>query len=114
MGWHFKWLSSSGTDFNYDYQVSFRPEDRTKKRSVYNYEVQDPGVSDKEGVSIFYQDAKGAIFHTYSTYERGFDMLNTAYQYLDLVPKGRDEAGHADRQFWVRRHDEYDLPDIRR
>jgi predicted dithiol-disulfide oxidoreductase (DUF899 family) len=108
MAWHFKWMSSYGNDFNFDYRVSFRPEQLAKGRAVYNYKVQDPGVSDREGLSVFYKGPKGAVFHTYSAYARGIDMLNTAYHYLDLVPKGRDEAGHKFTQFWVRRHDEYD------
>lgn len=107
MGWSFKWLSSGGTDFNYDFGASFHPDDLAKKRALYNYGMN-PGFSDREGVSVFYKGAKGAIFHTYSTYARGIDILNTAYNYLDLVPKGRDEAGHPFTQFWVRRHDEYD------
>ena len=108
MGWTFKWFSSAGSDFNYDYQASFRPEELAKKRALYNFKVQNPGFSDREGVSVFYKGAGGAVFHTYSAYARGIDMLNTAYHYLDLVPKGRDEAGHSFVQFWVRRHDEYD------
>jgi predicted dithiol-disulfide oxidoreductase (DUF899 family) len=64
-------------------------------------------MSEREGISIFYKDTNGHVFHTYSAYARGIDMLNAAYNYLDLVPKGRDEAGHAFPQFWVRRHDEY-------
>jgi predicted dithiol-disulfide oxidoreductase (DUF899 family) len=108
MGWSFRWLSSFGTDFNFDYQASFRLEDLAKRRALYNFKIQDPGVSDREGVSVFVKGPRGAVFHTYSTYARGIDMLNTAYHYLDLVPKGRDEAGHAFSQFWVRRHDEYD------
>jgi predicted dithiol-disulfide oxidoreductase (DUF899 family) len=108
MGWSFKWLSSSGTDFNFDYQASFRPDELAMNRALYNFKVQNPGVSEREGVSVFYKDARGAVFHTYSAYARGIDVLNTAYHYLDLVPKGRDEAGHAFPQFWVRRHDEYD------
>jgi predicted dithiol-disulfide oxidoreductase (DUF899 family) len=108
MGWRFKWLSSFANDFNFDYQASFRPEELAKGRAFYNFKVQDPGGSDREGVSVFYKEPKGAVFHTYSAYARGIDMLNTAYHYLDLVPKGRDEAGHDFTQFWVRRHDEYD------
>ena len=107
MGWGFKWLSSFANDFNFDYQASFRPEELAKGRAFYNFKVQDPGGSDREGVSVFYKEPKGAVFHTYSAYARGIDMLNTAYHYLDLVPKGRDEAGHDFTQFWVRRHDEY-------
>jgi len=107
MGWTFKWLSSSGSDFNFDYQASFRPDELARGRALYNFTVQNPGVSEREGVSVFYKGAGGAVFHTYSAYARGIDMLNTAYHYLDLVPKGRDEAGRSFKQFWVRRHDEY-------
>ncbi len=110
MGWHFKWVSSSGTDFNFDYHVSFTPEEVAKKAAFYNYTVQEPLDSEREGVSVFYKDQRGSVFHTYSTYARGIDMVNAAYHYLDLVPKGRDEAGHEFTQFWVRRHDEYDHP----
>jgi predicted dithiol-disulfide oxidoreductase (DUF899 family) len=106
MGWSFKW-SSFESDFNFDYQASFTPSQLTEKRAFYNFVEQDPGVSEREGVSIFYKDHKGEIFHTYSTYARGIDMMNVDYQYLDLVPKGRDENGKG--PFWVRRHDEYGL-----
>jgi predicted dithiol-disulfide oxidoreductase (DUF899 family) len=102
MGWSFRWLSSHGSDFNADYGVSFPPDTTA---AVYNYGTQDPGDTEREGVSVFFRDAAGAIFHTYSSYARGIDMLNTAYHYLDLVPKGRDEGGRG--QYWVRRHDEY-------
>jgi predicted dithiol-disulfide oxidoreductase (DUF899 family) len=68
--------------------------------------MQDPDSSDREGASVFYKDPKGNVFHTYSTYARGIDMVNTAYHYLDLVPKGRDEGDQGPS--WVRRHDEYD------
>jgi predicted dithiol-disulfide oxidoreductase (DUF899 family) len=105
MGWSFKWVSSAGTDFNFDYDVSFTPEDTARKRALYNFTMQDPGVSEREGISVFYRDGRGRVFHTYSTYARGIDMMSTDYQYLDLVPKGRDEAGRG--PFWVRRHDEY-------
>jgi predicted dithiol-disulfide oxidoreductase (DUF899 family) len=109
MGWTFKWVSSSDTDFNFDYGVSFTPEELTKKKAFYNFVVYDPqGGAEREGISIFYKDPEGNVFHTYSAYARGIDMLNLAYHYLDLVPKGRDEAGHDFPQFWVRRHDEYD------
>ena len=107
MGWNFAWYSSEGTDFNYDLQVSFTPEQLADGTAVYNYVATDPGFTDREGISVFAKDDDGGIFHTYSTYARGIDMLNGAYHFLDLVPKGRDEAGHADTQFWVRRHDEY-------
>jgi predicted dithiol-disulfide oxidoreductase (DUF899 family) len=107
MGWNFKWVSSYDTDFNFDYNVSFRPEETAKKEGMYNFTIQDPLTTEREGVSVFYKDAAGRIFHTYSAYARGIDMLNVAYHYLDLVPKGRDEAGHEFPQFWVRRHNEY-------
>jgi predicted dithiol-disulfide oxidoreductase (DUF899 family) len=105
MGWTFKWVSSSETDFNLDYHVSFTPEEMAAKNALYNFEVQDPGVAEREGVSVFYRDAEGCVFHTYSTYARGIDMVNVDYHYLDLVPKGRDEGGRG--PYWVRRHDEY-------
>jgi predicted dithiol-disulfide oxidoreductase (DUF899 family) len=105
MGWTFAWYSSGDTSFNFDYGASFTPEEMAAKRADYNYAAQDPGMSEREGASIFARDADGAIFHTYSTYARGIDMMNTAYQYLDLVPKGRDEGGQG--QFWVKRRDEY-------
>jgi predicted dithiol-disulfide oxidoreductase (DUF899 family) len=107
MGWNFKWVSSFETDFNFDFHVSFTPEELAKKEAFYNYVRQRPPVAEMQGVSVFHQDASGSVFHTYSTYSRGIDMLNSAYHYLDLVPKGRDEAGHDNTQFWVRRHDEY-------
>ena len=108
MGWDFKWVSSYDTDFNFDYHVSFTPEELAKKEAFFNFTTEDPHVSEREGVSVFYKDPAGRVFHTYSAYARGIDMLNVAYHYLDLVPKGRDEAGHDFPQFWVRRHDEYD------
>ena len=105
MGWSFKWFSSFESDFNFDYHVSFTPEEMSQQKAFYNFTLQDPGDADREGVSVFYKDENGNIFHTYSTYARGIDMLNVDYQYLDLVPKGRDEAGQG--PFWVQRHDEY-------
>jgi predicted dithiol-disulfide oxidoreductase (DUF899 family) len=105
MGWSFKWYSSHDNEFNADYHVSFKPEELAAKRAFYNYTMQDPGVSEREGVSVFYKDPAGRLFHTYSAYARGIDMVNLAYQYLDLVPKGRDEGGHGPH--WVCRHDEY-------
>jgi len=85
--------------------VTFPPGEQ--ERSTYNYGSQAPGMAEREGISVFARDDSGALFHTYSTYARGIDMVNGAYQYLDLVPTGRDEAGHDNPQFWVRRHDEY-------
>jgi predicted dithiol-disulfide oxidoreductase (DUF899 family) len=106
MGWSFKWVSSFGSDFNYDYGVSFTPEQIDTGAPLFNYGTIDPGGSEREGASVFYRDADGTVFHSYSTYARGIDMLNTAYHYLDLVPKGRDEGDHP--QDWVRYHDRYE------
>ena len=103
MGWSFKWVSSFANDFNFDYGVSFRPEQFDEP--LYNYGTLPPRNADREGASVFFKDADGRVFHTYSAYARGIDLVNTAYNYLDLVPKGRDEDGRA--TFWVRRHDEY-------
>jgi predicted dithiol-disulfide oxidoreductase (DUF899 family) len=105
MGWNFKWLSSGGTDFNFDYNASFSPEQVASKEAFYNYSTQDPKGTDHAGVSIFFKDRSGSMFHTYSAFARGIDLVNTAYNYLDLTPKGRDEGGRS--QFWVKRHDEY-------
>ena len=105
MGWSFQWLSSAKSDFNYDYQASFTPETIQSGIAFYNYAKQEMKMSDREGVSVFHKDASGAIFHTYSAYARGIDMMNTAYHYLDLVPKGRDEGDSP--QSWVRFHDRY-------
>jgi predicted dithiol-disulfide oxidoreductase (DUF899 family) len=107
MRWNFKWVSSYNTDFNFDYHVSFKPEELSEKKAFYNYDLQDTHSPEREGISVFYKDTAGHVFHTYSAYARGIDTLNVAYQFLDLVPKGRDEAGHEFPQFWVRRHDEY-------
>ena len=106
MGWNFKWVSSGGSDFNFDYQASFTPDEMAAKRALYNYAIRDPLAPEREGHSIFYKDADGNIFHTYSCYDRGNDKLNLHYHYLDLVPKGRDEGGRG--PYWVRRKDEYD------
>jgi predicted dithiol-disulfide oxidoreductase (DUF899 family) len=110
MGWTFKWLSSFGSDFNYDYGVSFTPKDLETGRATYNYAKAQwaPTMQDREGVSVFYKDEDGAVFHTYSAYARGIDLMNSAYNYLDLVPKGRDEDGLSFTQAWVRHHDRYE------
>jgi predicted dithiol-disulfide oxidoreductase (DUF899 family) len=102
MGWGFHWVSSGETDFNFDYGVSFTPEQQDEQ--LYNYDSLPPRIADREGLSVFARD-DGQIFHTYSAYARGIDLVNTAYNYLDLVPKGRDEGDRG--QSWVRRHDEY-------
>jgi predicted dithiol-disulfide oxidoreductase (DUF899 family) len=108
MGWSFKWVSSAGNDFNRAYQVSFTPEEVAKGEGYYNYTTQRLFGAEMPGASVFYKDPTGKVFHTYSTYGRGLDMLMLNYHYLDLVPKGRDEAGQKPHPAaWVRRHDEY-------
>jgi len=107
MGWSFPWVSSYGGEFNYDFCVSFTPEALASHTAAYNYGSTDPGLEDREGISVFFKDEAGEIYHTYSTFARGIDMANGTYQILDLVPKGRDEP-RGDPQFWVRRHDEYE------
>jgi predicted dithiol-disulfide oxidoreductase (DUF899 family) len=107
MGWRFKWVSSGNTDFNYDFQASFRPEERKQGTAVYNYGPLNVDMADREGISVFYRDETGQVFHTYSTYARGIDMVNATYQFLDLVPKGRDEQDLEFTQEWVRYHDRY-------
>ena len=106
-GWTFPWVSSAPSDFNYDFNVSFRPEELESRKASYNYEPAQYLRSDLPGVSVFARDRSGAVFHTYSSYARGIDALNVAYQYLDLVPKGRDE-GNALGLDWLRRRDQYD------
>jgi predicted dithiol-disulfide oxidoreductase (DUF899 family) len=105
MGWSFKWVSSWGSDFNFDYRVSFTARELEAHRAFYNYAWQDPGVGEREGVSVFFKDDKGNVFHTYSAYARGIDIFNTDYNLLDLTPRGRDEGDRG--PYWVRRHDEY-------
>ena len=105
-GWKFKWLSSGGSDFNFDYQVSFTPEALASGTVFYNYAAAPARPPDREGLSVFCRDGQGAVFHSYSCYARGIDMLNGTYQMLDLVPKGRDEDPESP-QSWVRYHDRY-------
>ncbi|TMQ57702.1 MAG: DUF899 domain-containing protein [Candidatus Eisenbacteria bacterium] len=107
MGWRFKWVSSYGNDFNFDYHVSFTKDEMAKGKVYYNYEIQEFGSEEGPGVSVFYKDGAGDIFHTYSSYARGLDMLVGAYNYLDLVPKGRDEDALSFTMAWVRHHDKY-------
>ena len=107
MGWRFKWVSSNGNDFNFDYHVSFTKDEMAKGDVYYNYEMQKFGSEEAPGVSVFYRDATGGIFHTYSAYARGLDILVGAYNYLDLAPKGRDEDGLTHSMAWVRHHDRY-------
>jgi predicted dithiol-disulfide oxidoreductase (DUF899 family) len=107
MGWSFKWVSSEKNKFNYDYHVSF-PAGAPKEQLEYNYGKLQIDSPDLPGVSVFYKDGKGNIFHTYSAYSRGIDIFNTAYNYLDLVPKGRDEDDFEFSMEWLRYHDRYD------
>jgi predicted dithiol-disulfide oxidoreductase (DUF899 family) len=107
MGWRFKWVSSDGSDFNRDYHVSFSKEDIAAGNTMYNYKIgEKTHAGEAPGVSVFYKDERGDIFHTYSSYARGGDLLIGAYNYLDLMPKGRNEEGELEG--WVRRHDEYE------
>jgi predicted dithiol-disulfide oxidoreductase (DUF899 family) len=110
MGWRFPWVSSYGSDFNYDFQVSFKPED-AGKQVYYNYEQCDFMSDEMPGLSVFNKDASGSVFHSYSAYARGLDMLAGVYVFLDLTPKGRDEADLPWTMAWVRRHDEYPRKD---
>jgi predicted dithiol-disulfide oxidoreductase (DUF899 family) len=105
MGWKFKWVSSGRNDFNYDLMVSFSPEQRQSGRIFYNYAHQKKEInSDREAASAFYKH-KGTVYHTYSTYARGIDLLNSTYNWLDLTAKGRDEGNMG--QYWVKFHDRY-------
>ncbi len=105
MGWGFPVYSSAGSDFNFDYHVSFTPEQMKDGKADYNYRVDPVFLTESPGVSVFLRDG-GKIFHTYSAYARGLDLLNAAYNYLDIVPKGRDE-GPMGMMDWLRRRDEY-------
>jgi predicted dithiol-disulfide oxidoreductase (DUF899 family) len=106
MGWTFQWVSSAGNDFNFDYHVSFAPPDARQGEIYYNYARITSSLDELPGISVFYKNAAGEIFHTYSCYARGLDMMNAAYHYLDLVPRGRDEGGDHPMA-WVRHRDRY-------
>ena len=105
MGWSFPWVSSYGSDFNYDFHVSFTEEQLAAGKVDYNYGLVE-GDEELPGLSVFYKNERGEVFHTYSCYARGIDMVNGAYQFLDLVPKGRDDGLEFSME-WVRRHDQY-------
>jgi predicted dithiol-disulfide oxidoreductase (DUF899 family) len=107
MGWKFKWLSSFSNDFNYDFYASFKPEDVKAGKAFFNYQYTDPSMPDREGVSVFYKDEDGTVYHTYSSYARGIDLMNGTYNFLDMTPKGRDEERLEDSQAWVDYHDRY-------
>jgi len=107
MGWRFKWVSSLGSDFNWDYQASFTPEDVERQQTYYNYQVGAFPATEGPGISAFHKDASGQVFHTYSSYARGLDMFIGAYHLLDIVAKGRDEERLTYGMEWVRHHDKY-------
>ena len=107
MGWRFKWVSSYGNDFNYDYHVSFTKEEMAKGEVYYNFGPNGFPSEEAPGVSVFCKDAAGGVFHTYSSYARGGEPLLGGYYFLDLVPKGRDEAALPFTMAWVRHHDRY-------
>jgi predicted dithiol-disulfide oxidoreductase (DUF899 family) len=108
MGWTFTWVSSLESDFNQDFRVSFTPQQLAEGAFEYNYGLNNYG-EEAPGISVFRQDAQGQIYHTYSCYGRGLDMLNPAYHYLDLVPKGRDEGEFDYTMAWVRHYDRYGM-----
>lgn len=104
MGWGFNWVSSHGTDFNRDYQVSFTKDEMAKGTAYYNYAPLGYPSEEAHGLSVFTKDSAGAVYHTYSTYARGADILLGAYNLLDLTPNGRNEKGPMD---WIKYHDKY-------
>jgi predicted dithiol-disulfide oxidoreductase (DUF899 family) len=108
MGWRFPWVSSYGGDFNTDFHVSFTKEEVERGKVDYNYAIREFPSEEAPGLSVFHKDAAGDIFHTYSTYERGLELLMGTYMILDLVPKGRDEDRLGFSMEWVRYHDSYD------
>jgi predicted dithiol-disulfide oxidoreductase (DUF899 family) len=108
MGWRFKWVSSHGSDFNFDYQVSFTEADQDSGNTTYNYKNQKFPSTEAPGLSVFAKNDKADVFHTYSAYGRGLDILVGTYNMLDLVPKGRDEDGLKHSMAWVRHHDRYE------
>jgi len=112
MGWQFKWVSSQANDFNYDFDVSFRPEQQAKGEVYYNFGLRRFPTEEAPGVSVFYKDDAGDVFHTYSTYGRGVEVMMGTYNLLDLVPKGRGERDVGHKMAWVRHHDRYESTPI--
>lgn len=108
MGWKFHWVSSSPSDFNYDFHVSQTESEKASGKAEYNYTTTEFPSEERPGASVFYKNAGGEIYHTYSTYARGLDILVGTYNFLDLAPKGRDEDGLKHSMAWVRHHDKYD------
>ena len=108
MGWRIKWVSSHGSDFNYDFHVSFTIDEMSKGEGYYNYEMRPIPIDELSGRSVFYKDANGEVFHTYSSFGRGGEDVLGTYRMLDIVPKGRDETGpNGNLSDWVRHHDRY-------
>jgi predicted dithiol-disulfide oxidoreductase (DUF899 family) len=108
MGWRFRWASSNGSDFNRDFHVSFAPEDRQDGEVYYNFHMTPFPKEEAPGVSVFYRGDDGEVFHTYSTFGRGVEVMMGAYGLIDLTPKGRDEQDMAYAMAWVRHHDRYE------
>jgi predicted dithiol-disulfide oxidoreductase (DUF899 family) len=108
LGWTFPWASSQSSRFNFDFGVSFTPEEAASGALTYNYGLNRPESTDMPGVSVFAKGDHDQVFHTYSCFARGIDILNVAYQYLDLVPKGRDEEGLPHPMAWVKLRDQYE------
>ncbi len=108
MGWGFKWVSSNGSDFNYDFGVSFKPEEQASGSIHYNYMQQPFAAEEMPGISLFYKDDAGEVFRTYSTYGRGVEVMMGTYNMLDLTPMGRSERDVPNKMEWVRHHDRYD------
>ena len=108
MGWTVKFVSSYANGFNYDFHVSFRPEELAKGEAFYNYDTRPVGIDEMSGRSVFYQDAAGDVFHTYSSFARGGELNLNAYAVLDVTPKGRNETINGNLTDWVRHHDRYD------
>jgi len=108
MGWRFKWVSSNGSEFNSDYHVSFSEDELAKGDAYYNYRKTEFPSEEAPGVSVFAKDQAGNVFHTYSSYARGLDILLGTYNFLDLAPKGRDEGSLDFTMAWVRHHDLYE------
>jgi predicted dithiol-disulfide oxidoreductase (DUF899 family) len=108
MGWQFKWVSSNGNDFNFDFHVSFTPEERAQGEVYYNFGMTDFPAEEAPGISLFYKNEAGEVFHTYSTFGRGVEVMIGAYNMIDLAPKGRDERDVPNKMEWVRHHDRYE------
>jgi predicted dithiol-disulfide oxidoreductase (DUF899 family) len=108
MGWGFEWVSSNGSEFNYDFHVSFTEKEVESGKVDYNYTMQSFGSTEAPGISVFHKDSSGLIYHTYSVYGRGVELMMGTYRILDLTPKGRDEDNLERSMEWVRYHDSYE------